>query len=87
MDIYCKRCGEPWALPLEMTPQEERAFWRGEGCPCCLGKDPCPYPQACEECDKYGPGGCRWGYFKPINEEVRELQGLLEGYLGVMLVV
>ena len=42
MDIYCKRCGEPWGLygveHGDMTDEERRRFWRGEGCPSCYGK-------------------------------------------------
>ena len=35
MDVYCKKCGEPWALPLDMTESEIIRFRRGDGCPCC----------------------------------------------------
>ena len=39
MDVYCKKCGEPWdyygVLHGDMTPEEARRFLRGEGCPCC----------------------------------------------------
>lgn len=41
MDIYCKRCGEPYdifSLTDDMTPEEAGRFKRGEGCPCCYGK-------------------------------------------------
>jgi hypothetical protein len=38
MDIYCKRCGEPWALPLDMDADEKQRFMTGQGCPCCYGK-------------------------------------------------
>lgn len=41
MDVYCKRCGEPWELDYvqwDMTPQERNHFWAGEGCPSCQGK-------------------------------------------------
>ena len=42
MDIYCKRCGEPWDLygvqHGDMTTTERDRFWAGEGCPSCYGK-------------------------------------------------
>jgi len=41
MDVYCPRCGEPWELDYvnhEMTPEERRSFWAGDGCPACAGK-------------------------------------------------
>jgi len=42
MDIYCKRCGEPWDLygveHGDMTDEECRRFWRGKGCPSCYRK-------------------------------------------------
>lgn len=42
MDVYCKRCGEPWDLygveHGDMTDDERRRFWAGEGCPRCYGK-------------------------------------------------
>lgn len=41
MDLYCKRCGEPWEMDyvnFEMTSQERNHFKAGEGCPCCYGK-------------------------------------------------
>ena len=43
MDVYCKRCGEPWDLygvnhGGDMTGEERRHFWDGEGCPSCYGK-------------------------------------------------
>lgn len=40
MDVYCKRCGEPWDLmgirDGDMTEEERKMFLRGEGCPCCV---------------------------------------------------
>lgn len=42
MDLYCKRCGEPWELDYvmhEMSPEEKQAFLRGEYCPACKGKE------------------------------------------------
>ena len=42
MDVYCKRCGEPWDLygvqHGDMTEEERDRFWKGEGCPSCFGK-------------------------------------------------
>ena len=44
MDIYCKRCGEPWdALGAQdaedMTREQYQRMMAGEGCPCCFGKE------------------------------------------------
>jgi len=49
VDIYCKRCGEPWDAygaqqALDMTRQEYNAMMAGEGCPSCYGK-PLEKPQ------------------------------------------
>jgi len=47
MDVYCKRCGEPWELlgiTDEFTSDERNRFWAGEGCPCCYNK-PAPEKQ------------------------------------------
>jgi len=43
MDLYCKRCGEPWDFLgvtdcLDMTHSEKDSFLKGDGCPCCAGK-------------------------------------------------
>ena len=41
MDVYCKRCGEPFELcgiTDDFTDEEKKRFWKGEGCPCCYGK-------------------------------------------------
>ena len=42
MDVYCKRCGEPWDLlgvnDGDMTAAERDSFWKGEYCPSCHGK-------------------------------------------------
>jgi len=42
MDVYCKRCGEPWDLygvqHGDLTATERDRFWSGEGCPSCHGK-------------------------------------------------
>ncbi len=41
MDVYCKRCGEPFELlgiTDDFTDEEKERFWAGEGCPCCVGK-------------------------------------------------
>ncbi len=52
MDVYCKRCGEPWELlgiTDEFTDQAKKDFWAGKGCPCCIGQ-PAPEkkPFRCE---------------------------------------
>lgn len=42
MDVYCKRCGEPWDLfeiSSEFSSEERDKFWKGEGCPCCFNKE------------------------------------------------
>ncbi len=42
MDVYCKRCGEPWDLygveHGDLTDDERIRFWKGLGCPSCFGK-------------------------------------------------
>ncbi|MBI2851970.1 MAG: hypothetical protein HYX84_02535 [Chloroflexi bacterium] len=41
MDLYCRRCGEPWDIyyvEQEMDPLERVHFKDGEGCPACYGK-------------------------------------------------
>lgn len=41
MDVYCKRCGEPWELDYiqwEVTAEERNHFWAGEDCPACRGQ-------------------------------------------------
>ena len=57
MDVYCKRCGEPWDLygvnHGDMTLTESRHFWEGEGCPSCYGKEPCTEECDCEECEQF----------------------------------
>jgi len=53
MDVYCKRCGEPWDLAgvldalngndvADMTREEAERLLRGEGCPCCGFGRYCP---------------------------------------------
>ena len=42
MDLYCKRCGEPFDFFLvqeEMQATERRRFYDGKGCPACYGKE------------------------------------------------
>lgn len=42
MDLYCRRCGEPWDMDhvnFEMTPDERNHFKAGEGCPSCYGQE------------------------------------------------
>jgi hypothetical protein len=42
MDLYCKRCGEPWdaygVRHGDLTDEERERFFKGEGCPACFGK-------------------------------------------------
>jgi hypothetical protein len=41
MDLYCRRCGEPFELLGiidDFTDEEKKRFWSGDGCPCCFGK-------------------------------------------------
>lgn len=41
MDLYCRRCGEPYDMDhvnFEMTTLERIHFKDGEGCPSCYGK-------------------------------------------------
>ncbi len=42
MDLYCKRCGEPWdfygVMHGDLTDEERERFSKGEGCPACFGK-------------------------------------------------
>ena len=52
MDVYCKRCGEPFDLmgiTDEFSKDEKKDFWAGKGCPACAGK-PAPEkkPFRCE---------------------------------------
>jgi hypothetical protein len=56
MDLYCKRCGEPYEyyyVQHEMGATERRRFWDGEGCPSCYGKQPCQREEDCEDCPDY----------------------------------
>ena len=43
MDLYCKRCGEPWefygVFHGDMTDEEKDRFLSGKGCPSCYGKE------------------------------------------------
>lgn len=43
MDLYCERCGEPFdaygVSHGDMTLEERDRFLKGEGCPCCFGKE------------------------------------------------
>ena len=66
-DVFCKKCGEPWdyygILHGDMTKEEAKRFFRGEGCPCCgFGKK----IRGCEYCkhyvDTYGEPICKKGY-------------------------
>jgi len=54
MDLYCKKCGEPWDVygvnNGDMTSEEAALFKRGVECPCCKGKGVCSSTIPCEEC-------------------------------------
>ena len=42
MDLYCKRCGEPYDffhVQDEMQATEGRRFYDGDGCPACYEKE------------------------------------------------
>ncbi len=42
MDLYCRRCGEPYELDYvqhDMNVIERTDFKAGRGCPCCKGKE------------------------------------------------
>jgi hypothetical protein len=42
MDLYCKRCGEPYDyyhIEHDIDPFERGQFYRGEGCQSCKGKE------------------------------------------------
>lgn len=66
VDIYCKKCGEPWDLAEiidalnrrgDMTKEEAEKILRGEGCPCCGFGKYCPSCKGtgkCPECDGMG---------------------------------
>ena len=73
MDVYCKRCGEPFELcgiTDDFTDEEKKRFWKGEGCPCCYGKPApekrpfrCELQDALESVlgDDHDGSGCRDG--------------------------
>ena len=85
MDILCTRCGEPWevcSLVDDMTPQEASKLKRGDGCPCCEGKEPCLLKVSCDDCEYYSGRWCQRKMFKPINQEGREAMSVLAGVLG-----
>lgn len=85
MDLYCKRCGEPWEMDYvqhDMTILERVAFNKGDGCPCCIDKQICDLKIPCSECehqqeDRYS---CRLNKFKrPYRAEIAEALGDLLG--------
>lgn len=85
MDILCTRCGEPWdtaSLTDDMTPEEARKLKAGEGCPCCIDKEPCTFEQSCDECGLNYEGHCRNRMFKPMADDARAIQKELSGILG-----
>ena len=51
MDLYCKRCGEPYDMDhvgFEMEPLERIRFYDGDGCPSCYGKEVADRPRRAE---------------------------------------
>jgi len=84
MDVYCKRCGEPWDF---YWVQHGERFWRGEGCPACYGKEPCYSRFPCEECldsELVGFPVCRASRSKKLAQRPfrAELTAALHGSLG-----
>lgn len=87
MDILCKRCGEPWdsygaTSGSDMTRWEYQRMKKGEGCPCCAGKEPCQLEVDCDFCEHYDRYKCLDKKFKPINQHGREAMGVLSEILG-----
>jgi hypothetical protein len=94
MDVYCKRCGEPWDLygvqHGDMTATERDRFWAGEGCPSCCGKEPCHSSSPCDECpdaELVGPFGapsCRVNRDKRLARQPfrAQLTAVLHEVLG-----
>ena len=87
MDVYCKRCGEPWDLygvQHEFTPEERDHFWKGEGCPSCCGMQPCDRVEECEDCPYYDGISCTDGKMKALAKRPSraELTGMLHEALG-----
>lgn len=51
MDVYCKRCGEPYdvdSLSFDFTSQERKDFHAGISCPACKGKEVNARPFVCD---------------------------------------
>lgn len=71
MDVYCKRCGEPWDLygvqHTDFDAGERRRFWDGQGCPSCYGKSPESQEKGCclldgeYDCPDGNPDACDCG--------------------------
>ena len=58
MDLYCKRCGEPWELYFvehEMELLEKSRFHAGTDGPSCKGMQPCHRYMACHDCPDRDP--------------------------------
>ncbi|MDD5038680.1 MAG: hypothetical protein PHN78_05125 [Dehalococcoidales bacterium] len=76
MDLYCKRCGEPWELDYvqhDMTILERVDFNTGKGCPSCKGKQICDKKEDCSECEHQQGDrfSCRLNMFKrPFRAEI-----------------
>lgn len=54
MDLYCKRCGEPWDayyVNHEMTAEERNNFFAGNYCPACKKRPFCNNNKPCSECE------------------------------------
>jgi len=89
MDVYCKRCGEPWDLDEVrhgMTASEQRRFWDGRGCPSCFGKRPCNKRIDCRECMEWDGAmfECRVRRTKALAQKPfrAEATAVLHGILG-----
>jgi hypothetical protein len=74
MDLYCKRCGEPWEMDYvqhDMDILERVAFKKGEGCPCCKDKQICDLKIPCSECEHQQDNTCLLNKFKrPYRAEI-----------------
>jgi hypothetical protein len=58
MDLYCKRCGEPYEyyyVQHDMEGHERQRFLSGAGCPSCYGKQPCQRTEDCADCPDRDP--------------------------------
>jgi len=88
MDVYCKRCGEPWDVygveHGDLDDEERRRFWAGEGCPSCYGKEPCDREEPCEECSEWDGVFCLASKSKALTRKPAraELTAALHEIMG-----